>query len=274
MDTSSFTRFSFLPIIAPNTRNRSQRASAARSVSGQAKFRLILVWVWVGLASSVGSPASGQFVPDAAQPTTINFDGLPTNVVVTNQYSQLNFSGTGFSGGPGGPLGNDVWTQSNYGSGGSVPNAIFSTYNPSFTNPNYVRGQAPLFLDFKVPVNNLSFSLLNVYQTHCDVWVYVNRFFYGYYTIDVSGNGSLNRINNFTGIANITGIQINPYNWSPVYSYVPLYYDDFTFTPDFDVRITNTRVSGVLNGTTQTALVGAESVLTASVVPSGRTGGT
>jgi hypothetical protein len=116
--------------------------------------------------------------------------------------------------------------------------------------------------------------LLNVRQTTCDVWVYVNRFFYGYYTIRVSGNGSLYRVNDFSGIQNITGIQINPYNWDPVYSYLPLYYDDFTFTPDLDVRITSTRVNGILNGTTQNALVGADIALNASVFPSSRTGGT
>ncbi len=51
------------------------------------------------------------------------------------------------------------------------------------------------------------------------------------------------------------------------------FYDDFAFTPNFDVRITNARVSGILNGTTQKALVGADIALNASVVPSGTTGG-
>ena len=220
----------------------------------------------------MNSSVVGQNVPDAAQPVTINFDSLPTNMIVTNEYTQLHFSGTGFSGGVGGPLGNDVWTQSNFGSGGSTPNAIFSTYNPSFTNPNYARGQATLFLDFTVPVNNLSFSLLNVRQTTLYAWVYVNRLFYGYYTLTFNGNGSLVRVNDLAGIQNITGIQINPINWDPVYSYVPLYYDDFTFTPAFDVRMTNARVSGVLNGTNQNALAGADIALNASVIPS-QTGG-
>ncbi|HBB86297.1 MAG TPA: hypothetical protein DC047_01630 [Blastocatellia bacterium] len=221
----------------------------------------------------INAPVVAQIVPDSAQSVTINFDNLATNTIVTNQYEQVKFSGTNFSGGQGGPQGNDVWTQSNFGFGGSSPNAIFSTYNPSFTNNGYARGHGSLFLDFTVPVNNLSFSLLNVRHLNLVVWVYVNRFFYGYYSIDINGNGSPYRFSDLAGIQNITGIQINPTNWDPIYSYVPLYYDDFTFTPDFDIRMTNARVNGVLNGTTQNALVGADIALNASVIPSARSGG-
>ena len=228
----------------------------------------VLLAAYLGVASFVISPVVGQKVPATPQQVSINFDNLPTNIVVTNQYSQLHFSGTGFSGGPGGPQGFDVWTQSNFGSGGSTPNAIFSTYNPSFTDPRYARGQATIYLDFTVPVNNLSFSLLNVNQTTLYAWVYVNRLFYGYYTFTYNGNFSLVRVNDFAGIQNITGIQINPVNWSPVYGYQPLYYDDFTFVPNFDVKVTSTRVAGTLNGTTQKALVGADILLNSSTVPS------
>jgi hypothetical protein len=55
--------------------------------------------------------AVGQNVPDTAQTVTINFDNLLTNTIVTNQYDQLHFSGTTYSGGQAGPQDNDVWTQ-------------------------------------------------------------------------------------------------------------------------------------------------------------------
>ena len=116
--------------------------------------------------------------------------------------------------------------------------------------------------------------MLNVRQATCYFWIYVNRFFYSYYQIDLNRYGGSYRVTEFSGIQNITGIQISPYNWDPYYSYLPLYYDDFTFTPDFDVRITSSRVNGILNGTTQNALVGADVSLNASVLPSNRTGGT
>lgn len=53
----------------------------------------------------------------------------------------------------------------------------------------------------------------------------------------------------------------------------PIYYDDFTFTPDIAIGITNTRVSGALNGTSQNAMVGADVALNANPIPSSRTGG-
>jgi hypothetical protein len=143
------------------------------------------------LSAIVNNAPPGEIFPDAAQPATINFDNLSTGTLVTNQYSQVKFSATNFSGGSGGPQGCDVYTQSNFALGGSPPNAIFSTYNRALFDPQFVPGHCNLYLDFTVPVNDLSFSLLNVRQTTIDVTVYVNRFFYGYYTIRVNGNGSL-----------------------------------------------------------------------------------
>ena len=50
--------------------------------------------------------------------------------------------------------------------------------------------------------------------------------------------------------------------------------DDLTFTIPADVKITNPRVSGYLNGTTQNALAGADIALNAAPIPSGFAGGT
>lgn len=114
--------------------------------------------------------------------------------------------------------------------------------------------------------------------------VYVNRLYYGTYNIDIPGQSRNPStpfpINFLTGIQGITGIRITntarsggPINAAPYPACSVIFYDDFTFTPDFDVRITNARVNGVLNGTTQNALVGADIALNANVIPSARSGG-
>jgi hypothetical protein len=136
-----------------------QLISRQRSRELKSLRRALLIGVAFGsviLNPFAISTITAQNSPDAAQTTTINFDNLPTGIIVTNQYPQVRFSGTNFSGGQGGPQGYDVYTQSVYGIGGSSPNTIFSTYNPSFYNYGYARGQGPLFLDFTVPVSNVN----------------------------------------------------------------------------------------------------------------------
>ena len=168
--------------------------------------------------------------------------------------------------------------------------AVFSTCH----------GTSEVFLDFPVPVNNLRFLMLNMYAnyygspyytyvpyTSGQIDVYVNRLYYGTYNIEIPGvsrnpNTPL-PINFLSTIPDVTGIRIKapnggwggPINAAPVSPYPPynspcsvIFYDDFTFTPDFDVRITNARVSGVLNDTTQKALAGADIALQANMVPS------
>jgi len=114
--------------------------------------------------------------------------------------------------------------------------------------------------------------------------VYVNRSYYGTFNIDIPGQyRSPNTpfpINFLSGIPGITGIKIRatygsggPINAAPYPSCSTILYDDFTFTPDLAVGITNSRVSGWLNSTSQNGLVGADIVLNASPIPSSRTGG-
>ena len=61
--------------------------------------------VCLSISPVLESSSFGQNEPDTAQQVTINFDNLPTNTLVTNQYAQVKLSGTGFSGGQGGPQG-------------------------------------------------------------------------------------------------------------------------------------------------------------------------
>lgn len=77
------------------------------------------------------------------------------------------------------------------------------------------------------------------------------------------------------GIQNITGITIkDAVNPAPLPYCGHIFFDDFTFTPDLAVGITNPRAVGYINGTTKNALLGADITLNASVFPSNRTGGT
>lgn len=80
----------------------------------------ILSFVYLSLPLFLGSSVVGQ----TAQPVTINFDSLGTNTVVTNQYSQVKFSATGFGAGSGGAFGSDLRTQNNSGLGSSPSNGI------------------------------------------------------------------------------------------------------------------------------------------------------
>lgn len=212
-----------------------------------------------------------------AQTVRINFDNLPSGTIVTNQYEQVKFSATWFSGGLGGPTGYDIYTQPNYGSGGSTPNAIFSNYYPSWNNPMYARGAGNFYLDFPVPVNDFSFLMLNIFNPSyvCYADVYVNRAFYGtFYIYGAPGHGKPFVVNTLKGIPGITSIALYSFsNYEEGY-WRPVYLDDFTFTPDLTVNITNGRINGILNGSTQKALVGADIALNAIVLPAGRTGGT
>ncbi|HWN11639.1 MAG TPA: DUF5050 domain-containing protein [Pyrinomonadaceae bacterium] len=232
------------------------------------------------------SNAPGEIFPDAAQPVTINFDNLAAGTRVTNQYAQVKFSAFGHYG-----VVEEVLAWNTSGLGGSPFNALGGRFFPAsgcYASPE-------IWLDFQAPVNNLSFLMLNMYALYYGapyytyvpytagiVDVYVNRLYYSTYNIDIPGqyrNPSTPLPINLSGIQGVTGIRITSTSRSsgPVNagsSCQTIFYDDFNFTPDFDVRITNARVSGVLNETTQKALAGADIALNASVVPSNQTGGT
>lgn len=215
-----------------------------------------------------------------SQATTINFDQLPSGALVTNQYlPKVTFSAIGFSGGPGGPYGNNIFAVNDSVMGGSPPNRITSqTYCASCYPAPYQR-LGDVFISFSLPVNNLSFYVLNVAMVYpnsplCDIDVYVNnRSYYGTVFINATGQTVLV---NLASIPNITDIRIRNVNnpGYPLGVQYSVYYDNFTFTPYFDVKITNSRVSGYLNGTTQNALVGADVSLQATMLPSTESGGT
>lgn len=235
---------------------------------------------------NVNNTPPGENFPDAAQPVTINFDNLAAGTRVTNQYAQVKFSAFGHYG-----VVEEVLAWNTSGLGGSPFNALGGRFSPAsgcYASPE-------IWLDFQAPVNNLSFLMLNMYALYYGapyytyvpytagiVDVYVNRLYYSTYNIDIPGqyrNPSTPLPINLSGIQGVTGIRITSTIRSsgPVNAGSPcqtIFYDDFTFTPDFDVRITNARVSGVLNETTQKALAGADIALNASVVPSNQTGGT
>ena len=75
--------------------------------------------------------------------TTINFDDLAFNTVVSNQYSGVTFSTE---------PGNLVKTYSGENFGNSPPNAI-----GTYTSSGGLNGNLNLNVDFAQPVSNLSF---------------------------------------------------------------------------------------------------------------------
>ncbi|MDT4952036.1 MAG: hypothetical protein QOJ02_174 [Acidobacteriota bacterium] len=133
-------------------------------------------------------------------------------------------------------------------------------------------------MDFPIPVNNFSFYILGSVHSYQLFYidVYVSGVYYG--TFGAYGNGQPNVpifYNQLSSISNITNIRIYYVGNTDYYGYShDLYYDNFTFTPSFDVNITSGRVGGFLNGTTQNALLGADVPLQANIVPSNLTGGT
>lgn len=107
----------------------------------------------------------------------------------------------------------------------------------------------------------------------------MNWYYYGTYNINVPGQyrspSTPFPVNFLSGIQNITGIVIED-AWSAAQSpnCGTVFFDDFNFTPDLAVGITNPRAVGYINGTAKNALLGADVILNASVFPSNRTGGT
>src|SRR5437870_1598804 len=107
MDSSTPTGSTLVPIVSYSSRNiiRSKRLRGRELVRGKIVFWAALSLVCLSFSPFTTSSAVGQ----TAQPITINFDGLPTGTLVTNQYAQVKFSATNFSGGQGGSQGSDVY---------------------------------------------------------------------------------------------------------------------------------------------------------------------
>ena len=210
---------------------------------------------------------------------TVNFNNLPPGTIVTNQYlPHLTFSGNGFSAPSSYPYGTDVVTRSlsPYAPyNGGVDSRVWYYYNQFGDTTS----GGDVFLDFKLPVNNLKFYILNSNQSYLmgKIYIWVNGQYYGYR--DVYGSGNLGQpgppiLIDLSGIQHITGVQLASLAGCDfIYTNRcwPVIFDDFTFTPDVTVNITNPRVSGNLQGTTQNALVGADVSLQAGA---SKTGGT
>ena len=143
--------------------------------------------------------------------------------MVTNQYSQVKFSATSFSGGSGGPFGADLYTQNVFGLGSSLFNGIRGFYNQA--SGNSCSANSDVFLDFPIPVNNFRFLMLNMYGNYVPTYntcfpytsgmidVYVNRSYYATFNIDIPGGVCRDPhtpfpINFLSAIQGITGIRL------------------------------------------------------------------
>src|SRR5260370_39192676 len=204
--------------------------------------------------------------PDAtARPVTINFDTLPTNVVLpANQYQSASFSSNG-----------TIYTQNDCGLGGSCPNGIF----PIAPNPSYNAYNGDLYINFATPVTGLTFHILdsqaNGFSATVDILVNNQLAFSGPFYGPKGGPGYISPplLMDFSTIQHVTGIRIRNvtnFDYNLYYDYA-LYYDDFTFTPELVDNIINSRVNGGLDQTTQNALLGADISLQASISQSGGT---
>lgn len=190
-------------------------------------------------------------------PVKIGFDDLPNNTVVADQYYNSYgvrfYSGSFFY-----PV--HTYQQCGFCSTTSAPNFIS-------TKPD---DYGQVTVEFTQSVSNLSFYFIGL-DTLSGPFGRVDVYRNGAYSSTYILNGVFNSTAGFTlgPTTNITKIVI--YGLTDP---AGVGFDDFTFTVDSDVRITNARVNGILNGTTQNALLGADIALNASVVPAGFAGGT
>lgn len=204
-----------------------------------------------------GSSQSFVTVNSVSLPARINFDELPNNTVVADQYlSQYGvrfYSGNSFY---------PVHTYQNCG-----PCATTSPPNYIVTKPDDA-GQTTV--EFTQPVSNLTFYMIGVdafFNQFSILDVYRNNALYA--TYPVYGNGTRTVGVNLGSLTDISKVVIRGIN-DPL----GIGFDDFTFTIPSDIKITNARVSGYLNGTTQNALAGADVALNATPIPAGFAGGT
>jgi PKD repeat protein len=185
--------------------------SPIHSYSGDGTYTVSLT-VTDNLGATKTSSSTVSVNAAASQPVTISFDNLPTGTTVSNQYSQVTFSSENNFYFP-------VTTKTNCGfcETSSLPHYVSagSTHNHE------------VILDFKQPVNNLSFRVgaFDQYNNNLKVDVYSN----GNFTQMVPGHGYPSYYFltfDLTGFSNVTKIRIydifDPYG---------LAFDDFTFTP-------------------------------------------
>lgn len=196
-------------------------------------------------------------------PVRINFDTLPdgtaipNNTVIADQY--LSATGVRFSSdNPFSPV--HTWQNCGFCSTTSPPNFVW-------TAPN-ITGQT--IVDFTQPASNLVFNIVGIdvfFDQFAVIDVYRNNSFYG--SLPVFGNGTATRSLSFGALDNINRIVIRS-----ITDPSGVGFDDFSFTVPADVKITNGRINGYLNGTTQNALLGADVALNASPLPGAFSGGT
>lgn len=119
-------------------------------------------------------------------------------------------------------------------------------------------------MDFAQPVSNLNFFMIGVdaffNSPFAVLDVYRGGSFYTSYIL--YGNATYTVWINLGSLDNISKIVVRNIN-----DVNGVGFDDFSFNVPADVKITSGRVSGYLNGTTQTALLGADVALNASPVP-------
>lgn len=216
--------------------------------------------VWLTVCDEAGNCGWSQTfvtVNSVDLPVRINFEGLPNNTVVADQY--LAQYGVRFY------SSNYIYPVHTYQNCG-----FCSTTSP----PNFLTtlpdtgGQVTA--EFTQPVSNLTFYMIGVdsfYNLFGYLDVYRNGTFYQTYPI--YGNGTFTVGFTLGSLTNVSKIVVRSLN-DPL----GVGFDDFTFSLPSDIKITNARVNGYLNGTSQNALLAADVALNASPLPSGFAGGT
>ncbi len=204
--------------------------------------------------SSLGSVT----VDSVAFPVKINFDELPNNTVVADQYLSK-YGVRFFTDNSLSPV--HTWQIcGGFCSTTSLPNYIW-------TYPN-ITGQT--VVEFTQPASNLTFYIIGIdvfFDQFAILDVYRNNSLYG--SFQIFGNGTTTRQISLGSLDNINKIVIRG-----ITDPAGIGFDDFSFNVPADVKITSERVGGYLNGTTQNALLGADVALNASPLPGAFAGGT
>lgn len=151
----------------------------------------------------------------SASATIINFDDLPSNVVVTNQYPEATFSA------------NPGETNRTLSAGGtlgeSVPNFL-CTYD----SVGAINCALPTYIDFTNPVNGLTFTALALENNglSAQVNVFENNAFSATVNINGIGNVFVPITVNLGAFTNITRIEL-----VGIIDPGGIGWDDFSFTP-------------------------------------------
>lgn len=216
--------------------------------------------VWLTVCDDMGYCAASQgfvTVDSVNVPVKLTFDELANNTLVYQQYLNL-YGVTFYSGNSFYPV--HAYQNCGFCSTTSPPNFISTKPDDS--------GQVTV--EFNQPVSNLTFYIIGV-----------DAFFNPFAILDVYRNGSLNGTYTLYGNGTSTvGITLGSTNniskivVRGITDAAGVGFDDFTFSVPSDIKITNGRVNGYLNGTTQNALLGADVALNANPLPSGFAGGT